>query len=80
SHPVLTGITESGLENWGSSTHLEFSSVPGDFRVLVTENDQGDAVLVVRDQVVIVPTLSQWSLILLTLLLGSLGLVIVRRS
>ena len=75
SHPVLSGISEAGLEGWGSSSHAEFTAVPSDFEVIVVENDDGDAIVVVRDASHDVPTLSEWSFVILTLLLAAAGFV-----
>jgi hypothetical protein len=38
-HPVLAGITNFGLEDWGSSFHNHFVSFPGTFQALLEDAD-----------------------------------------
>ncbi len=41
SHPVLAGLTDASLSNWGNSTHEAFDSFPLDFSPLAVAVGQG---------------------------------------
>lgn len=43
-HPTMTGLTEAGLSNWGSSTHAQFLAFPAGFQA-IANSDNGSLVL-----------------------------------
>ncbi len=40
-HPALEGLDDADLSNWGSSTHMGFSTFPEDFVVLAIQDEEG---------------------------------------
>lgn len=89
SSPVVAGLTEADLSDWGESTHAFFISIPPEFMVVATSvpgaGDKGTLqevpVLITRGTrfVGTIPTLSPVGLGLLGLLIAGLGTLVVRR-
>jgi len=44
-HPVMSGLTEAGLSNWGQSTHEQFLAFPVSFQVLANGENLSAVVL-----------------------------------